>query len=196
MKCTACEKELAKKEALYTEDKLPYCVNPFTCNDQHPNSVENIVARKGAVKMFTEDELESNTFDNLNVTQEMKERIMKVATKPQSIRLFKVDIAYYVLQLKESKNLASISEAVRYCIEKTMEDEPLDHVPSEPDESSDDVMETEITFDDTPEPVKAVIKKPTVKVVPKSINVDWNEIDRQRKEAKPEPKKDEDELVF
>lgn len=188
MKCTACEKELTRKEALYTEDKLPYCPNPFACSDKHPNSVPNIVERKGAVKMFTEEELEVNTFENLNVSPEMRKRIMKVATKPQSIRLFKVDIAYYVLQLQESKGLSSISEAVRYCIEQTMEREPLDNeVENIPDESSNEVMETEIVFDEqTPEPIKAIIKKPTVKVVPKAKDLIMNQIE----------KKDEDELVF
>lgn len=188
MKCTACGKELTRKEALYTEDKLPYCPNPFACSERHPNSVPNIVERKGAVKMFTEEELEINTFDNLNVSDEMRKRIMKVATKPQSIRLFKVDIAYYVLQLQESKGLSSISEAVRYCIEQTMEREPLDNTPAYvEDESSDNTMETEITFDEPKaEHIKAVIKKPTVKVVPKVQDLIKNQIE----------KKDTDELVF
>lgn len=191
MKCTACEKELTRKEALYTIDKLPYCPNPFDCTTRHPNHVENILARQGAVKMFTEDQLETNIFENLNVTPEMRKRIMKVATKPQSIRLFKVDIAYYVLQLQESKQLSSISEAVRYCIEQTMEREPLTNtVETFPDESSSDIVEDSRGFIIEPEPVKPapVVKKPTVKVVPKVKDLIMQQIDNKQK--------DEDELVF
>jgi hypothetical protein len=97
MKCTACAKELIKKDTLYTEDKYPFCINPYTCNDNHPNSIKHVLERQGAVRLFTEDELENVTFQSLNVTEEMKERIMKVATKPQSIRLSKLEIAHYLI---------------------------------------------------------------------------------------------------
>lgn len=126
MKCTACHKELAKKEVFFTEDRLPYCGNPFTCHEDHPNSVKNIVARGGAVELYTEDELETNLFQNLDVSDEMKERIMKIATKPQSIRLNKVDISHYLIQLQENKDLSSLSEAIRYCVQLAMETEPID----------------------------------------------------------------------
>jgi hypothetical protein len=125
MKCTACGKEHTKKEIIYTEDKLPYCGNPFTCNDAHPNSIKNILANQGAVKMFTEEELAVNNFETLNVTAEMKERIMKIATKPQSIRLSKLEIAHYLIMLQDTKKLSSISEAVRYCVSLAMRAEPV-----------------------------------------------------------------------
>lgn len=125
MKCTACHTELTKKETLYTEDKLPYCINPYTCNDNHPNSIKNILARQGAVKLFTEDELESVTFHSLDVSAEMKERIMKVATKPQSIRLSKLEIAHYLIELQEAKEFSSLSECIRYCVSETMKIHPI-----------------------------------------------------------------------
>jgi phage FluMu protein Com len=125
MKCLACNKELAKKEVFYTEDRNPFCGNPFTCSEEHPNSVKNIVARSGAVQLFTEDELETNLFQNLDVSDEMKDRIMKIATKPQSIRLSKVDIAYYLIQLQENMNFSSLSECIRYCVTLAMENEPI-----------------------------------------------------------------------
>lgn len=126
MKCTACHKELIKKETLYTEDKQPYCINPYTCNDDHPNSIKNVLARQGAVRMLTEEELESVTFQSLNVSDEMKERITKVATKPQSIRLSKLEIAHYLIQLQEQKEFSSLSECIRYCVSETMKLHPID----------------------------------------------------------------------
>lgn len=125
MKCLACHKELGKKEVVFTEDKHPYCINPFACSNTHPNSVANIVARGGAIKMLSEEELENNLFNRTDISDEMKDRIMKVATKPQSIRLSKYEIAHYLLQLQEVKELSSISEAVRYCVNLAMEMEPI-----------------------------------------------------------------------
>lgn len=181
MQCSACGKELSKRDALFTEKRLPYCPNPFDCNEDHPNSVKNILARKDAVKMYSEDELESSIFENLNVSDEVKKRITRIASKPQSIRIPKVELAYYLLKLQEYHGLPSIAEAVRYCIEATMDGEPIDDVElSVNEESSDDV----------PTPmVIPVIKKPSVTIMPR-VNVKdviMNQIDQ---------KEEEDDLVF
>lgn len=189
MNCTACNKELMKKEPLYTEERLPYCPNPFSCNENHPNSPKNIIERLGAVKMFSEDELEQNIFETLDVSKEMKERIMKVATKPQSIRLSKVDVAYYVLKLQEEKELSSISEAVRYCIEIAMGVEPIDaameglSVP-EPNEDSKFLFENEVEeleeierfIEREPEPVEV---KKGVKVISKAKDLIMAQIEEK-----------------
>ena len=125
MKCVACSKELTKKEALYTKDRQAYCVNPFACTDAHPNSTANILKRQGAVTLYTEDQLESTIFESLNVPEHIKERIVKVATKPQSVRLSKIDIAYYLVALQETKGFSSLAEAIRYCVDIAMEQEPI-----------------------------------------------------------------------
>lgn len=171
MKCLACSKELAKKDVVFTEDKHPYCSNPFTCNDLHPNSVHNIIARGAAEKMFTEEELETSIFDRLAITNEMKERIMKIASKPQSIRLSKYEIAYYLLQLQEVKELASISEAIRYCVNLAMKVEPAEGVEApESIESSDD------TLVDVTKGVSNALTGIVIPDVPKSVNVDWSKV--------------------
>lgn len=191
MKCLACGKEGTKKDFLFDENKKAYCVNPFTCNEHHPNSVPNIIARGGAVKMFTEEELELNFFEIKHISEEMRERIMRVATKPQSIRLSKFEIAHYLLELQDKRGLSSISEAVRYCVLYTQKHMPIDaadeglEVP--PDESSD-------VFEEESIPAPVIEKSKGVKIIPAttSINVNWDEIDRQRIEN-PEPVKVEDE---
>lgn len=158
MQCTACSKEYTKKEIVYSTERLPYCPNPFVCNEDHPNSPDNIVARGGAVKMFTESELEDNTFEMLEVSDAMKERIMKIATKPQSIRLSKLDIAHYLIMLQETRNLASISEAVRHCVSLAIKFEPIDDANYvEPEiEEMNEVLEYEKQV--TPEPKEEGIK--------------------------------------
>jgi hypothetical protein len=192
MKCVACLKELATKELLYSEHKEVYCANPFTCNDHHPNSVSNIVARKGAVKMFTEDELKQDLFEKLDVPEELKERIIKTASKPQSIRLSRPEFAYYLIDLQERRDLVSLSEAVRYCIQLAMNEDPMPTKQSKGEPT---------TLVPAPEPVSEGIKfvVPDVPEVSKSVNVDWDLVKTQAKEkqADKKPKEDEDEtFVF
>lgn len=125
MKCTACGKEHSLKDVLYTENGAPYCANAFTCNDEHPNSVKNILTRQGSVTMYTESELEDNVYERLNIGAEMKERIGRIVSKPQSIRLSKVEVAYYLIQLQENMGLNSLAEAIRYCITETAKRQPM-----------------------------------------------------------------------
>jgi hypothetical protein len=203
MKCTACSKELNRKEVVYTEDKQPYCPNPFTCNEDHPNSVLNILARGGALKLFTEEELEDNIFERLHITEEMKDRILKVATKPQSIRLSKYEIAYYLLMLQEEMELSSISEAVRYCVNLAMVYRPIGNggklVPiqpkGEPTEEIIEVVEAEpVGAQELAEKAIKLTSDPiVVPAMPKSINVDWSNLPK----IEPEPEEEkEDEFTF
>lgn len=190
MKCLACSKDLNKKEVVFTEDKKAYCINPFTCNTAHPNSPENILERGGAVKMYTDEELENNLFERLDVSQEMKDRILKIATKPQSIRLSKYEIAFYLLQLQETKGFSSISESVRYCIEYTMQHEPVE-IPQIENRIvevnlDEEKPEQEPLFageETKPEPI---VKKAKVTIVPKQEEVDLEPEKEEEKEKENE----------
>ncbi|MGG3907241.1 hypothetical protein [Geobacillus stearothermophilus] len=159
MRCSACGRELTKKDVLYTEDRQPFCRNPFECSDDHPNSAKNIIERQGTVRMYSEEELERNILDILEISDEMKERIVKLATKPQSIRLSRVDIAYYLLRLQETKGFSSLSEAIRYCIQLAMQVEPMEHTFTE--ESTTEEEDSKVfTVADAPlAPPKINVKK-------------------------------------
>lgn len=154
MRCSACGRELTKKDVLYTEDRRPFCRNPFECNDEHPNSVKNIIERQGTVQMYSEEELERDILENLEISDEMKERITKLATKPQSIRLSRVDIAYYLLRLQETKGFSSLSEAIRYCINLAMQVEPMEHTFTEEPVTEEEKTEVIKVTDVPPAPPK------------------------------------------
>lgn len=181
MKCHACGKELTKKELLFTEDKLPFCNNPLTCNDEHPNSVKNILARQGAAQMFTEEQLETNTFENLNVSDEMKERIVKIATKPQSIRLSKVDIAYYLIQLQDKHNFTSLSEAIRHCVHVAMNLEPAEDIPAPVVEVKEPAAETNLVTEQSGG-IKVVIGEKDFPVTPPETKTDANPLTNDEEE--------------
>ena len=194
MKCVACGKEQIKKDLLFTEDKEAVCVNPFTCTEEHPNSVKNIVARGGAVKLFNEAELEDNAFEKLDVSDEMRDKIMKVSTKPQSIRLSKIPIAHYVVaKMDENPDLNSISEVVRHCVEIAMTVEPLTGVVNKQNrqESREAVLARAQALEAEADKVKS---EGGIKIVipdmPKSINVDWNNLPPV--EPTPVPEEEED----
>lgn len=160
MKCSACGRELTKKDVLYTEDRRPFCRNPFECNDEHPNSAKNIIERQGTVQMYSEEELERDILENLDISDEIKERVVKLATKPQSIRLSRVDIAYYLIRLQEAKGFSSLSEAIRYCISLAMQVEPIEHTFTE--ETATEVEEEKTT---------EVIKVEYVPPAPPKVNI-------------------------
>lgn len=157
MKCSACGRVLTKKDVLYTEDRRPFCRNPLECNDEHPNSAKNIIERQGTVQMYSEEELDRDVLENLEISDEMKERIIKLATKPQSIRLSRVDIAYYLLRLQEAKGLSSLSEVIRYCISLAMQ------------------VEHTFTEESATEEETEVIKVADVPPAPPKVNVAKNE---------------------
>jgi hypothetical protein len=204
MKCVACQKELTKKDLLFTEDKEAVCVNPFTCTDEHPNSVKNIIARGNAVRLFNESELEDNTFEKLNVSDEMKAKIMKVSTKPQSIRLSKIPIAHYVVaKMEENPELNSISEVVRHCVEIAMTVEPLTgNIPTRPNRH--EIREAVLAKAQAIESGTSGLTGIVIPDIPKSLNVDWNDIDKQiaadkatedlTKTVIPNPDEEEDEF--
>ena len=158
MKCSACGRELTKKDVLYTEDRRPFCRNPFECNDEHPNSAKNIIERQGTVQMYSEEELERDILESLEISDEMKERIIKLATKPQSIRLSRVDIAYYLLRLQETKGFSSLSEAIRYCISLAMQVEPMEHTFTE-EPATEEETEVIKVADVPPAPPKVNVAK-------------------------------------
>jgi hypothetical protein len=193
MKCTACAKDLPRKEAMYTKEREPYCSNPFNCNDLHPNSVKNIIARGGAVTLYTEDQIELDMLQKLNLSPEMKARITTVATKPQSIRLNRQDLAYYVLQLQENHNMSSISEAVRYCVNYTMDHQPIETVPKPTIDPNVPLDEPESIVEVTKGVHGALTGEPIrIPDMPKSINVDWSKVELP---VKPEPKEEEEEIM-
>lgn len=127
MKCSACGRELTKKDVLYTEDRRPFCRNPFECNDEHPNSVKNIIERQGTVQMYSEEELERDILESLEISDEMKERIVKLSVKPQSIRLSRVVLPITCFVCRKRK--VSLVYLKRSAIELSlaMQVEPVEH---------------------------------------------------------------------
>lgn len=189
MKCVACGKERVMKELLYTADKELVCINPFQCNENHPNSVKNILKRGDAVKLYTAAELEDNIYEQLNIDDETKAHIERLL-KPQSIRLSKVAIAHYLIELQKYRGLASISEAIRYCVSYTMKHLPVDaadeglEVPEGDYESSDDVRDPI----SNPVPIgEETGIKFIVPDVPKSVNVNWDDVKTEAKKKKIDP---------
>jgi hypothetical protein len=121
MKCLACQRELSKKETLYDENHDPFCSNAAICNDEHPNSVKNILARQGAATLYTEKELEVNEYENLNLPEDVKDQVLKMVKRPTTVRISDVSLAVHLVQLKDNYGLSSISEAIRFCVQKDFE---------------------------------------------------------------------------
>jgi hypothetical protein len=140
---------MTKKETVYTIEGLPYCNNPYSCGEDHPNSTKNILERGKDVKMYTEKELEVRRYEMLDLTDEQREQIERIVTKPMTVRINQVELAYYLLQVREQYGVGSLSEAVRLCVQKMHELFPIGEVlPTAPKPKK------EIVLEEKPEPIE------------------------------------------
>lgn len=149
--CVACGK-MRKKLMYHPETLAPYCVSPYICTVHHPNSVDQVLERGKEIKFIDLEtairEHKEKLIENYN--REEVERIRRLATQPQSIRLSDPEIAEFIVSIMKTESLSSVSEAVRYCVgiamrqyhaeEEEEQPEPVpEHVPElKNDDDGDD----------------------------------------------------------
>jgi hypothetical protein len=125
--CAACGKERKKKGIMYDpETFMPYCDNPYVCNDKHPNSPVNLIARGGELKLIAleEAELKFNQYVVMNQPdKEIAEKIRKMVKNPTTVRIGDPRTAEFILELQKKFAFGSVAEAIRYCIETVRENE-------------------------------------------------------------------------
>lgn len=131
--CTACGVERRRKGIAYhPETFMPYCENPYLCNEKHPNSAINLAKRavelgspeKAQIKLLTFEEAKeklgewiANTYEDAKKV----ERIRRMVIQPVSVRIGTPELAEFILNLKEDMGFSSVSDAIRYCIERMQE---------------------------------------------------------------------------
>lgn len=122
--CTACNAERKANNLLYDPETLnPYCSNPYICNENHPNSVQNLIKRQNekflvsyAVANEAHEKYLLEQFDSSIV-----DRIVQIITKPMTVRINNPDLAKFLIELQESEGFDNMSETVRHCIQLMQE---------------------------------------------------------------------------
>jgi hypothetical protein len=125
--CSACGKERKKRGILYhPETFMPYCDNPWVCNDEHPNSPKNLIARGGELELIELEEAELKFNQQIVLNQpdpEIAQKIRKMVKNPTTVRISDPRTAEFVLELQKKFGFGSVAEAIRYCIETVRENE-------------------------------------------------------------------------
>lgn len=115
--CVACGK--MRKKLMYHPDTLaPYCVSPYICTVHHPNSVDQVLERGKEIKLIDLEtairEHKEKLIENYN--REEIDRIRRLVTQPQSVRLSDPEMAEFIVNIMKTESLSSVSEAIRYCV--------------------------------------------------------------------------------
>jgi len=123
--CVACGTTRKSKALRYDPTTFaPYCENPYICNDDHPNSVKNLIANQRETPLLKHDEAVEAYRKYLSETYSSSDivtRIHKMLTDPSTIRIQNPEMARFLLEFQEEKGIKSLSETIRHCIEIVME---------------------------------------------------------------------------
>lgn len=184
--CSACGKERKKKGILYhPETFMPFCDNPWVCNDDHPNSPKNLIARGGELELIQLEEAELKFNQQVVLNQpdpEIATKIRKMVKNPTTVRIGDPRTAEFILELQKKFAFGSVAEAIRYCIETVRENEDTfykDYVKAEQEKEADE-QEQDLVAE--LEKVPAEVEEVNVEAAQKAMK----ELEEKEKEKTPE----------
>lgn len=122
--CTACGKERKTKALGYHPATLEaFCDNPYVCNEDHPNSAQNLIRTQKQTQLVTFAEANEAHKDQLlaNFDEGTVAKIQKMLTKPITIRIHSPEMAEFIVSFQEESNHENVSEVIWYAIEMLMQ---------------------------------------------------------------------------
>ncbi len=125
--CKACGTERKKKGIMYDPaDFMPYCDNPYICNDEHPNSPKNLIARGTEMQLipFEEAQEKFQVWLTLNhPDKEIAEKIKRMVKNPTTVRIGSPDLAQFIIETQNKFAFNSVADTIRYFIQLAMDNE-------------------------------------------------------------------------
>lgn len=125
--CAACGIERKKKGILYHPvDFMPYCNNPYICNDDHPNSPKNLIQRGEELTLISLEEAQENFQKWLALNhpdKEIAEKIQRMVKNPTTVRIGSPELAQFVIETQNKFAFSSVADTIRYFIQLAMENE-------------------------------------------------------------------------
>lgn len=131
--CVACGANRKKKLLVFTENFIPYCSSYWLCNESHPNHPK----QKQHIQLYNFKEIQDLIAKR---KPEDSQIIKQLMSKPFSVRISDYKTINFLIELKKIHDLNSFSDALRYCIDQTMEKNQIEI----PDESK--TNEEDLTF--------------------------------------------------
>jgi hypothetical protein len=131
--CTACGQERKQKDKLayHPETFEAYCVSYYFCNENHPNSPKNVLKNQKETILIPYEEAKEKYQEWLEVNHENPakvKRIQKMVNAPMTLRLNSPDMAGFILDLQQEMQFTSISDTIRFCIQRMQEEHSGFHV--------------------------------------------------------------------
>jgi hypothetical protein len=164
--CTACYTERKQRQLGYDpETLLPYCVHSYMCNENHPNSVPNILKRQGELKLIPYAEAEAVCL-GLIANKEEYEAIKQMVSKPITLRIGDPELAKFILDLQKQLDLPDRSAAIRHCIQLVKDQSNIPTVVSEQPTGTPSSVST---------PVQPKVEEPAPTPVPEPDKSDDDE---------------------
>lgn len=117
--CSACEQTRRREDLLYSvEDLKPYCANMTICVDAHPNSYKNFAKTQKTVKMVSYSEAAEIFKQNLKDEADQESiAALNMLEKPIPVRVKEFEMAKYLLQVKEERQINSMNLTMLAIIE-------------------------------------------------------------------------------
>lgn len=123
--CNACGVERRKKNIAYDPTNfMPYCDNPYICNEDHPNSPKNLIARGAELQLLSYEEAQAKFADWVAMShpdREIAEKIRRMVMYPISVRIGDPGLAQFILEFQQEFQMDSISDTIRYCVQRMRE---------------------------------------------------------------------------
>jgi hypothetical protein len=140
IQCNACGVKRRHKNLRYhPETFFAYCENPYTCNDENPNSPSNVIKRKGKIDMLTHEEAEFANAANIKSTK--SDRIKRLLNSPLTVRIQSVDMAEFLVTHAENTDL-TVSQLIRKLVEATMSEESQQQPETQPQKTPEPTVQT------------------------------------------------------
>jgi hypothetical protein len=117
--CNACNKTRKSNLLSYDQQTLSaYCNTSYICNENHPNSVKNLIKNQRETNLISYDQAKQ-LFDDSIIDQD-RSQINRMLNNPITLRLQNADMVKFLIDLQEVTKSKSIGNAIRFCIENTM----------------------------------------------------------------------------
>jgi hypothetical protein len=138
--CQACGTRRKKKLLVFSDNFVPYCNSYWICNESHPNHP----SQKDMKKLYQFAEVQAMM---ANKVPDEAHAIRQLMNKPLSVRISDYKTIRFLLDIKKQEELATISDAVRHCIDYTIKDHrPSTVAPVKPLEPSTKLDEEDLSF--------------------------------------------------
>lgn len=172
--CIACGQERNKKDkiAYHPATFEPYCSSLYYCNEDHPNSPKNLALNVkdgkylpyGEVPLLGYDEAKEvygKWLETHHSNPEKAKKIRRMVENPFTIRIGSPELAEFILNLQDEMAYTSISDTIRFCIQRMQEEHGGFHQKVE-------AKKQEIREQDN---LKEVSKEPVIVAQPRKVSV-------------------------